>query len=126
MAGACSVAMIISQIIFSCHQSNSEYSENFPSYGKIVGKQSSCFSHVTPGCFTLQAESELEVLRRQSQVLLETAATNTQLNEALGQIEELQHELGREKEKRASKEEELHAELQQLQESTLLEENQSE
>lgn len=66
------------------------------------------------------------MLRRQSQVLLETAATNEQLNEALGQIEELQHELGREKEKRASKEEELHAELQQLQESTLLAENQSE
>ena len=89
-------------------------------------KQSTFFSHVTPGCFTLQANSELEVLRRQSQVLLETAATNEQLNEALGQIEELQHELGREKEKRASKEEELHAELQQLQESTLLAENQGE
>ena len=81
------------------------------------------FTHNT---FTLQAKSELQTLRRHSQELLETAPTNEQLNEALGQIEELKHELGKEKEKRASKEEELRAELQQLQESSLLEENKSE
>ena len=73
-----------------------------------------------------QLRCDLQALRRQSQILLEKAASNTQLNEALGQIEELQRELGREKEERALKERELQDELHQLQESNLIEENKSE
>ena len=70
--------------------------------------------------------SDLQALCRQSQILLEKAASNTQLNEALGQIEELQRELGREKEERTLKEGELQEELHQLQDSNLAEENKSE
>ena len=73
-----------------------------------------------------QVNSDLQALRRQSQILLEKAASNTQLNEALGQIEELQRELGREKEERTLKERELQEELHQLQDSNLAEENKSE
>jgi len=68
-------------------------------------------------------KSDLQALRRQSQILLEKAASNTQLNEALGQIEELQRELGREKEERTFKEGELQEELHQLRDSNLAEEN---
>ena len=59
-------------------------------------------------------------------MLLEQAANDRQLQEALAQIEQLQKELLQEGETRAVRERELETELHHMQESSLVEENKSE
>ena len=73
----------------------------------------------------LQAKSTLAALRRQSAILLEQVPNDQQLTEALSQVEELQRELTREKEERASKEASMEETIGELQESSLAAEKKS-